>query len=264
VSIVFSSGGTDLAALVLAAGAGKRLRPLTYLRPKPLCPVAATTLLDLALDRVTTAVPSAAIAVNAHHLADQVVAHVGDRAHLSVEQPVALGTAGAVGALRDWLDGRNVLIANGDVCFDVPIALTEFVSGWGGDRPRLLVVEDPARADFEGKWRFAGVSLLPAELAAALKPEPSGLYEAVWRSSQLDLVPTGARYVDCADPSSYLKANLMLSGGESVVGPGASVEGTIERCVVWPGAVVRADEHLVETIRACHHHGHRVTVPAPQ
>ena len=95
-----------LAALVLAAGAGKRLRPLTLLRPKPLCPVAATTPLDLALDRVTPYVPPGSTAVNAHHLADQIVAHVGDRAHVSVEAPVALGTAGAVGALRGWLGAR--------------------------------------------------------------------------------------------------------------------------------------------------------------
>ena len=42
----------DLAALVLAAGAGTRLRPLTERRPKPLCPVGNLALLDLALARV--------------------------------------------------------------------------------------------------------------------------------------------------------------------------------------------------------------------
>ena len=70
------SPGNDsgLAALVLAAGAGTRLRPLTLLRPKPLCPVVDTTLLDLALDRVAPHVPPGAVAVNAHHLADQIVA----------------------------------------------------------------------------------------------------------------------------------------------------------------------------------------------
>lgn len=252
-----------LAALVLAAGEGRRLRPLTSLRPKPLCPMGDTTLLDLALDRVSRVVDHGGVAVNAHHLASQVKAHVGDRAHLSVEEPVALGTAGAVGAIRDWLDGRDVLIANGDVVFGGPLDLTGFVAGWDGLRPRLLVVPDAQRADFEGRWRFAGISLLPAAIAASLAAEPSGLYEVVWRHAEPDLVSTEVSYVDCADPPSYLAANLMWSGGESVVGAGATVAGRIERCVVWPGAVVHAGESLVEVIRARDAGGADVTVSAP-
>ncbi|HKY66707.1 MAG TPA: sugar phosphate nucleotidyltransferase, partial [Acidimicrobiales bacterium] len=46
---------TDVCALVLAAGEGRRLRPLTWLRPKPLCPVGGRALVDLALDRARTA-----------------------------------------------------------------------------------------------------------------------------------------------------------------------------------------------------------------
>jgi molybdopterin-guanine dinucleotide biosynthesis protein A len=253
---------TDLAALVLAAGEGKRLRPLTWLTPKPLCPVGHTTLLDLALTRVRTVTD--AIAVNAHHLAPQIVEYVGDSAHVAVEAPAALGTAGAVGGIREWLDGRDVVIANGDVCFDREPDLVSFVAGWDRQRPRLLVVADPDRADFEGGWRFAGVSLLPGAVAAALPATPSGLYEAVWRDGNPDLVPTASRYIDCADPSSYLAANLMISGGDSVVGEGARVDGSVDRCVVWPLAVVDPDETLVETIRARHKHGHKVTVAAPQ
>jgi molybdopterin-guanine dinucleotide biosynthesis protein A len=255
---------TGLAGLVLAAGEGKRLRPLTGLRPKPLCPVGRTTLLDLALDRIGPVVPSDAVAVNAHHLAEQIVDHLAGRADVSVEMPQALGTAGAVGGIRVWLDGRDVLIANGDVCFSPPVDLVDFVEQWDHDRPRLLVVNDPARADFEPGWRFAGVSLLPGRIAATLPAEPSGLYEAVWRHCALDLVSTDAEYVDCADPSSYLHANLMLSGGRSVVASGATVTGTIERCVVWPGAIVHADEHLVEAIRAVDLEGRDLTVAAPQ
>jgi len=253
-----------LAALVLAAGEGRRLRPLTLLRPKPLCPIGSTTLLDLSLDRVAPQVPADAVAVNAHHLYQQVIDHVGDRAHVSVEQPEALGTAGAVGALREWLDGRDVLIANGDVCFDEPVDVADFVATWDRERPRLLVVADPQRADFPGGWRFAGLSLLPRRIAAGLDATPSGLYELAWRNTETDLVPTRVRYVDCADPSSYLRANLMLSGGESVVAADASVLGQVTRCVVWPGATVHAEEHLVEVVRARGPRGRDLTVAAPQ
>ena len=95
---------TDVCALVLAAGEGRRLRPLTCLRPKPLCPVGGRTLLDLAVERARTA--TAAVAVNVHHGREAIEAHLatgpgGAGVHVSVEEPEALGTAGAVAQLRD-------------------------------------------------------------------------------------------------------------------------------------------------------------------
>jgi bifunctional N-acetylglucosamine-1-phosphate-uridyltransferase/glucosamine-1-phosphate-acetyltransferase GlmU-like protein len=197
-----------LAALVLAAGRGERLRPLTDTTPKPLLEVGGRTLLDLALARVAQVVQvdPAHVAVNAHWLADQVVAHVGGRAHLSVEQPSALGTAGAVGQLREWLAGRDLLVVNGDAYYDPEPSLAAFVADWDHQRPRLLVVPDAERADFEGRWRVAGVSLLPASIAAALPPEPSGLYEVVWSKVPVELVPTDVTLVDCGTPEDLALA----------------------------------------------------------
>src|SRR3954452_15402535 len=88
----------DLAAVVLAAGAGTRLRPLTRLVPKALCPVGNVPLADLSLARLARVAGDGAehLAINAHHHADQIAEHTAGRAHLSVEQPEALGTAGAV------------------------------------------------------------------------------------------------------------------------------------------------------------------------
>ena len=68
----------SVAALVLAAGAGTRLAPLTRLRPKPLCPVGGVALVDHALARAAALVgddPSG-LAVNAHAHAEQIVEHV--------------------------------------------------------------------------------------------------------------------------------------------------------------------------------------------
>jgi GTP:adenosylcobinamide-phosphate guanylyltransferase len=200
-----------LAALVLAAGRGERLRPLTDTTPKPLLEVGGRTLLDLALARVAQVVQvgPAHVAVNAHWLADQVVAHVAGRAHLSVEQPSALGTAGAVGRLREWLAGRDLLVVNADAYYDPEPSLVGFVADWDHQRPRLLVVPDAERADFEGRWRFAGVSLLPASLAAGLPPEPSGLYEVVWSKVPVDLVPTDVTLVDCGTPDDLARARAL-------------------------------------------------------
>jgi len=249
---------TDLVGVVLAAGAGTRLRPLTTLLPKALCPVGNVPLVDLALDRLAPHV--SALAVNAHHHAALLTAHVGDRAHVSVEEPIALGTAGALGQLRPWIDGRPVLVTNADAY--LAGSVEALVDGWDGGSVRVLVSRDPARGDF-GADRYAGSCLLPWDVVATLTPEPAGLHEVVWRGlwerGELDVVRTSDTFVDCGTPRDYLLANLHASGGTSVVGEGAVVEGSIERCVVWPGARVERGERLVEVIRAP-----GMTVAAPQ
>jgi NDP-sugar pyrophosphorylase family protein len=220
--------------------------------------VANVPLVDLALARVTPYADE--VAVNAHHMRAAMAEHLAGRVHLSVEEPVALGTAGAIGQLRPWLAGRAALVVNADAWSTDD--LSALVDGWDGERVRLLVVADAERGDFAG-WRFAGASLLPWSIARALEPEPTGLYEVCWRgeheTGRLDLLPTTAAFVDCGTPADYLAANLLASGGRSVVGEGAVVDGTLERSVVWPGGRVHAGEHLVDAIRV----GADVTVSAP-
>lgn len=254
------------AAVVLAAGAGTRLRPLTDIRPKALCPVANVPLLDHAWAAVRSV--ASRVAVNAHAHADQVVAHLADAdaddVHVVVEAPEALGTAGALGNLRDWIDGRAVIVHNADAWHRGDVA-TALLDGWDGERCRLLVVPATGKGggDF-GPWRYAGVCVLPWSSVRSLKPEPAGLYEVLWRDEhergRLDLVPHDGPWFDCGTPSDYLAANLCASGGLSVVGAGAVVAGELVRSVVWPGGVVAAGERLVECIRA----GADVTVHAPQ
>lgn len=200
-----------LAALVLAAGRGERLRPLTDRTPKPLLQVGDRLLLDAALERVAQVVPMSPgdVAVNAHWLAEQIVAHTCGRVHVSVEQPEALGTAGAVGAIREWLGQRDLLVTNGDAWLGDGLDLRPFVDGWDRRRPRLLVVRDLDRPDFDGRWRFAGTSLLPSAAAQQLEPVPSGLYEAVWRDAELDLVPTDVPFIDCGTPDDLTRARRL-------------------------------------------------------
>jgi hypothetical protein len=243
--------------IALAAGAGTRLRPLTMLRPKALCPVDNIPLIDRALDRLRphTGGGVSHLAVNAHHLAEQIVDHVGRRAHVVVERPEALGTAGAVGGVRDWLNGRDALVTNADAY--LPGGLDSLVTGWDRERCRLLVTGVDQRIDFidaHGGVRYVGACLLPWHLVRRLKAVPSGLYEALWHAEdaagRLDLVRTDQVAIDCGTPAEYLRANLHASGGHAVVGTTAVVEGSVERCVVWDGAYVASDERLVDCIRA--------------
>ena len=238
-----------IAGVVLAAGAGTRLRPLTELLPKALCPVGDRPLVEHALARLQPHVTQTAVNVHAH--ASRMREHLEGRVHLSVEQPLALGTAGALGQLRPWLDGRSVLVTNADAWLRDDLGA--LVREWDGERARLLVVRDPERSDF-GPWRYAGACVLPWLLVQDLPARPAGLYEACWRHEEqrgaLDLCPTEATFIDCGTPRDYLEANMDWSGGRNVIGAGAVVEGRVRRSVIWPGGVVRADEDLFEVIRA--------------
>src|SRR5262245_46462326 len=120
-----------LAGFVLAAGNGTRLHPLTFVRPKALCPVGNVALVDRALDQVATAVGTGPgdLAVNVHHRPDQMRAHLDGRVHLSHED-VPLGTAGGVAHARDWIAGRAVLVVNVDAWHDADLA--GFCAGWDG------------------------------------------------------------------------------------------------------------------------------------
>ena len=251
------------AGIALAAGSGTRLRPLTDLRPKALCPINGRPLVELALDRLgpLTGLGASNLAVNAHHHAEQVRAYFDDgqhRVHLQLETGEALGTAGAVAALLPWLDGRPALVTNADGY--LPGGLAGFADGWDGERCRLLCRATSGRSDFTAEdgtgLRYVGACLLPWRRIAGLPATPSGLYERLWRADAeagaLDLVrlPAAAVAIDCGTPADYLAANLQASGGESVVGAGATVLGRLERSVVWDGAWVGPGEVLREQIRA--------------
>src|SRR5262245_37547251 len=101
---------SSLCAVVLAAGEGVRLRPLTADIPKALCPIGNVPLLDRAVAMVASLgfAGHQTVAVNAWSHASQIVAHVGGRAHVSVEHgPRPLGSAGGLGALRPWIADRK-------------------------------------------------------------------------------------------------------------------------------------------------------------
>lgn len=279
-----ASGG--VCAVILAAGEGQRLRPLTEQLPKALCPVGNVPMLDRALARVAALglAGSRSVAVNTCYLADRVVEHVGTRAYLSVETGDPLGTAGGVANLRDWIDGRGALVGNADAYLADPRAqpgddIAALLRGWDGRTVRLL--GEPGAAPGEpgtfGGHRFAGFSLLPWRYVRDLRMEPTDLVRAVWRpaeaAGELEVVPFGGTFLDTGTPADYLAANLHAAGRNSllhrtatvsgachraVVGAGAIVRGRVTRAVVWPRGVVAEGEHLIEAVRV----GRELTVPA--
>ena len=239
-------------AVVLAAGAGTRLRPLTRVLPKALCPVGGVPLLDLAVARAR--VVTEAVAVNVHHGRPLVEAHLAASpapVHMSIEEPEVLGTAGALGRLRRWIDGRDVLVLNVDSWHRADLGA--FCAAWDRARVRLLTVRDPSRASWDDRC-YAGAGLLPWAEVARVPEAPAGLWEVSWRrlvpGRDLELVDHEGPWFDCGTPASYLAANLEASGGRPVVAAGAVVDGRLEESVVWAGARVERGEVLRRAVRA--------------
>src|SRR3546814_143215 len=106
-------------AMVLAAGQGERMRPLTLTMPKPLIPLAGRPLIDHVLDRLAQAGVETAV-VNVHYLADQLETHVKNRDGkrpsilVSDERGVLLDTGGGVTKALPLLGAGTFFIHNAD------------------------------------------------------------------------------------------------------------------------------------------------------
>ena len=105
-------------AMVLAAGIGKRMRPLTIARPKPLIPIAGRTLLDRALDHLRDAGVARAV-INTHYFADHIDAHLarneqGLEIKLSDERGQLLETGGGVVKALPLIDCDPFYVVNSD------------------------------------------------------------------------------------------------------------------------------------------------------
>ena len=135
-------------AMVLAAGLGLRMHPLTDDRPKPLVELAGRTLLDRALDRLTAA-GVGRIVVNSHYRAEMVAAHLYGRADIILSpEEVLLETGGGVKAALPHLGGEPFFVVNSDAVWrDGPTPALQRLAGQWSDKHMdalLLLVPTPA------------------------------------------------------------------------------------------------------------------------
>ena len=113
-------------AMILAAGLGTRLRPLTLKRPKVLLPVANRPLIERTIAYLK-AQGISAIAVNAHHCHRQIVEHLthastfGVGIDVRVEQEI-LGTGGGIKNMADFWDAEPFIVINGDIVTDIDLS----------------------------------------------------------------------------------------------------------------------------------------------
>src|SRR5450755_202917 len=136
-------------ALVLTAGLGTRLRPLTLARAKPAIPVAG----EPAIRRILRWLAShqvADVVLNLHYLPETITAVVGDGSDLSVraryswELPRILGSAGGPRQALPILGAETFFIANGDTLTDVDLAALAAAHQASGARVTLAVVPNRA------------------------------------------------------------------------------------------------------------------------
>lgn len=132
---------TPTKAMVLAAGLGLRMRPITETMPKPLVRVAGKPLLDHVLDKLAEAGVADAV-VNVHYLPDQIIHHVAGRSApkvtISDEREQVLGTGGAVVKALPLLGTAPFFHLNAD---------TMWIDGAQPNLKRLADTFDPARMD---------------------------------------------------------------------------------------------------------------------
>jgi MurNAc alpha-1-phosphate uridylyltransferase len=148
-------------AMVLAAGLGKRMRPLTASQPKPLVRVAGKALIDHALDRVADAGIAKAV-VNVHYLADALEAHVTARAApmvtVSDEREQLLETGGGMIRALHFLPDPFFCLNSDNIWLDGPRDVFRDLSdAWDPERMDALLALVPHRGahNFRGKGDFS-------------------------------------------------------------------------------------------------------------
>lgn len=227
-------------AMILAAGLGTRLRPLTLKTPKPLLPLNDITLIDhqlryLAKSNITS------VAINLHHLGEKIRNHVGHGASYGLEifyseEPEILGTGGGIkGAARFF--GRNpFIVLNADTLIAADISAlikTHFSSGAQATMAVKRLVDD---ADFtpidvdekgfikefgSGLYFYTGLQILSPDIFDVLPP--AGTSACLIQDGYVKLMERGGRikafeydgYLnDLGTPERYEAAKTAISQGE--------------------------------------------------
>jgi len=196
---VAGQAGTRIThAMVLAAGLGQRLRPVTEETPKALATVAGKPLIDHIFDRLAE-VGIAQVVVNTHHLADVIAAYLATRPAPPIRishEPELLGIGGGIARALPWLGAGPFYVANADMLWlDGPVpALRRLAQSWrddamdavlllmpsaktvGIDTPGTFCLDAQGRISYpeEGKaapFHYCGVSVLHPRLFVDL-PDP--------------------------------------------------------------------------------------------
>ncbi len=239
----------DTVGMLLCAGLGTRLRPLTARVPKPAVPVCGVPLVRWNLALLAGAGVSRAV-VNVHHLPDAMAAAAEEAARalglpLAVSrEPVIAGTGGALREARDRLAGADaILMVNGDVLFDVDLRAALAAHRASGALATMLLLPMPEGGKYaavetdasgavrriagafgpggEGlsRWHFSGVHVLSPAILDAVPAAPferdvnRHVYPPLMASGAVRGLRVSGYWNDLGTPGRYVRANAdVLSG----------------------------------------------------
>lgn len=179
-------------AIILAAGEGRRMRPLTDTRPKPLIKIVGKSLLERHIEGLSAA-GFTDIVVNASYFASQIVdfchdRQFGDARITVVVEETPLETAGGIVNALPLLGERPFAVVNGDVYTDFPFARLQAID-LQKDLAHLVMVPNPAhhpKGDFvleqgrlmalgQSRVTYAGLSVMRPELFDGVRPGKAAL-----------------------------------------------------------------------------------------
>lgn len=215
-------------AMILAAGRGERMRPLTDHTPKPLLPVAGKPLIEYHIEALARAGVDS-IVINVAWLGQQIVDTLGSGERFGVElrfsreEPAALETAGGIHRALPLLGDEPFVVVNGDVWTDYPLAGLTQPAGLA----HLVLVDNPPhheQGDFvldDGRivdgggqrLTFSGIGVYHPSLFAGLPdgPQPLGpLLRAAIARGQVSGEHYRGRWVDVGTPARLEQLERMV------------------------------------------------------
>jgi MurNAc alpha-1-phosphate uridylyltransferase len=219
-------------AMILAAGRGERMRPLTDHTPKPLLPAGGKPLIVWHIERLAAAGFSE-LAINHAHLGRQIEAALGDGARWGVsiaysDEGVALETAGGIANALALLGAEPFMVVNGDVYCDYDFARLKALN-LGDDLAHLVLVPNPehhGKGDFslehgrvtdggEHRFTFSGIGLYRPELFADIPPGTPAKLAPLLRAAMAQGKVGGelftGRWLDIGTPERLAELDAELS-----------------------------------------------------
>jgi mannose-1-phosphate guanylyltransferase len=279
---------SSMKAMILAAGFGTRLRPLTEHCPKALMPVGNRPLLDRNIDYLKS-YGVTEIIVNAHHLPGQLLDHV--------RQGERFQTGGGIRNVSDFWDEDPFIVMNGDILTDVDLGAAYAAHLTSGALATLILhsqepfnqilldsrqnVYDIGEQNVPGRLAFTGIHIISPEALAGIPPDRFSSVIDHYRKLIISgkqihgFLSEGHLWHDIGTLSSYLDVNRVFTGTKrfllgdgchvhseavltdwAVLGESCVVEqrSRIARSVIWDHVTVREGVNVVESVVTSYTH----------